>query len=140
MITKRFAMVLAGALLALAAFAAMPACAAGVYLFDLMKQPAYRKAYLVMMAGQKDLPSWLKEITGSGNYVTAPADKVTAGGATYLLINACKAHECDSSALEVMFSQGGAPAYALLIEDSKPRRWFGNPNAAQKAALSKPFQ
>jgi hypothetical protein len=128
------------ALMILTAFAIAPARAAGPFLFDVMKQPAYRKAYLAIFAGAKDLPPWLKEITGKSDYVTAPADKVTIGGVTYLLFNACKPHGCDTDALEVMFGPGGAPAYALLIEGEKPKRWFGNPNVEQQAVLLKPFQ
>lgn len=140
MIAKRFAAWSAGAFLTLMTCSALPAHAANPYLFDLMKQPAYRKAYLAMMKGAKDLPPWLSQITGKEDYVTAPADTVTIAGSTYFLVNACMAHECDTNALEVLFSHGGAPAYALLIEDGKPRRWFGNPNAAQQAELSKAFQ
>lgn len=124
----------------LTTFAIVPARAAGPFLFDVMKQPPYRKAYLAIFAGAKDLPPWLKQITGKSDYVTAPADKVTLGGITYLLFNACKPHGCDTNALEVMFGPGGAPAYALLIEGEKPKRWFGNPNAEQQAVLLKPFQ
>jgi hypothetical protein len=40
----------------------------------------------------------------------------------------------------VLFSAGGAHAYALLIEDGKPNRWFGNPNAAQQAELGEPLK
>ncbi len=140
MMTKHLAAVSAGVLLALMTCSAPPARAANPYLFDLMKQPAYRKAYLAMMKRAPHLPPWLSQITGKENYVTAPADNVTIDGTTYLLVNACKAHDCAANALEVLFSPGGAPAYALLIEDNKPRRWFGNPNAAQQAVLSKPFQ
>lgn len=140
MMTKRFAALLAGALLALMMCSALPARAANPYLFDLMKQPAYRKAYVQMMAGAKNLPSWLKQITGKEDYVTAPADNVTIEGTAYLLVNACKAHDCADNTLELLFSPGGAPAYGLLIIDAKERRWFGNPNAAQQAVLAKPFQ
>ncbi|MGO9133056.1 MAG: hypothetical protein ACLP8A_03270 [Methylovirgula sp.] len=40
----------------LTTFAIVPARAAGPFLFDVMKQPAYRKAYLAIFAGAKDLP------------------------------------------------------------------------------------
>lgn len=140
MITKRFAALSAGALLTLMTCSALPARAANPYLFDLMKQPAYRKAYLAMMKGAKDLPFWLGQITGKEDYVTAPSDTVTIGGETYFLVNACQPHECDTNSIEVLFAPGGARAYALLIEDGKPRRWFGNPNAAQQAELGEPLK
>ncbi|HTJ03652.1 MAG TPA: Ivy family c-type lysozyme inhibitor [Methylovirgula sp.] len=140
MISKRFAALSAGALLTLMTCSALPARAANPYLFDLMKQPAYRKAYLAMMKGAKDLPFWLDQITGKEDYVTAPADIVTIAGTSYFLVNACQPHECDTNAIEVLFSAGGAHAYALLIEDGKPNRWFGNPNAAQQAELGEPLK
>lgn len=140
MTARRRAATAAAALIAAVALQTLPVRGAELDLSDLMKKPAYRKAYLAMIAGAKDLPFWLDEITGGENYVTAPGDRVTIGGTIYVLFNACQPHECDVNALEVMFSPGGAPAYALLLEDGQPKRWLGNPNAAQQMALSEASQ
>jgi hypothetical protein len=140
MMTKRVAALSTGALMALMICSALPARAADLYLFDVLKQPAYRKAYLAMMKGATHLPVWLGQITGKGDYVATPETHATIDGVTYRLFNACKAHDCADNIFEVMFSPGGAPAYAVLTEDKNPKRWFGNPNAAQQKALTSAFE
>jgi hypothetical protein len=134
MIAKRSAAVSACALFALVMSAAFPARAA------VMKQKAYREAFVALVAAEKNLPAWLAQITGKEDYVAEPETHATIDGVTYRLFHACKPHDCAYNELEVMFSPGGAPAYALLIEDNKPKRWFGNPNAAQQAALTQALE
>jgi hypothetical protein len=107
------------------------------YLSDVMKEPAYRKAYAAMLSGASHLPSWLKQITGREDYVGTPETSATVAGISYRLFHACEAHDCMGHELEVMFSPDGAQAYGLLVDGNKPQRWFGAPDAAQQAALSK---
>ncbi len=61
---------LAAALLAGAGVAF--AQATGAYLFDVLKEPQFHKAYAAMLTGATHLPSWLREITGKQNYVATP--------------------------------------------------------------------
>jgi hypothetical protein len=103
-----------------------------------MRQPAYRKAWNVMLHGEKNLPVWLGQITGKGNYVTAPQDDIEIDGVTYSLFNACKAHDCGGNSLEVLFAPGGTQAWAALV-DNGPIRFFGKPTAAQAKVLAAPF-
>jgi Inhibitor of vertebrate lysozyme (Ivy) len=114
--------------------------AADEFLFDAMKKPAYRKAWDTMMRGAKDLPPWLGQISHGDNYVTAPATSETVGGARYSFFNACEAHNCADSKIEVAFSADGSRAFGMLAVDDKPPRWFGAPDAAMQAALTKSMQ
>ncbi|MGA3303086.1 MAG: Ivy family c-type lysozyme inhibitor [Methylovirgula sp.] len=114
--------------------------ATGAYLFDVMKEPQFQKAYAAMLTGATHLPSWLREITGKGNYVATPETPATVGGIPYRLFHACKAHDCAGHELEVMFSPDAAKAYGLLIDGDKPRRWFGAPDADQQTALAKAIE
>ncbi len=125
------------AVIVCASLASLSAAAAEAYLFDVMKQPAFRKAYVAMLAGARHLPSWLDEITGKGDYVATPEADVTINGTRYRLFHACKAHDCAGHELEVMFSADAARAFGLLIDGDHPMRWFGQPDAPQKAALQK---
>jgi Inhibitor of vertebrate lysozyme (Ivy) len=127
---------------ALAAFVAilivLPA-AADEFLFDAMKKPAQKKAWADMMRGAKDLPHWLGQIGHGGNYVAAPATSGTIGDAPaiYSFYHACETHNCADSKLEIVFSPDGSHAFGMLVEGDKPPRWFGAPDAAMQAALTK---
>lgn len=125
-------------LVALAAATSLSAAlAAEAYLFNVMKEPAYRKAYDAMLAGAEHLPDWLDQITGRGNYVATPETDASIGGVTYRLFHACKAHDCSGHALEVMFTPDARKAFGLLIDAKHPQRWFGSPDADQRGALRK---
>ena len=109
--------------------------ATGAYLFDIIKEPAFHKAYVAMLTGATHLPSWLGEITGKGDYVATPETAASIDGVAYRLFHACKAHDCAGHEFEVMFD--GAKAYGLLIDGNRPQRFFGQPNPQQQAALQK---
>lgn len=125
------------ALTAVFIVSARTADATGDYLFDVIKQPAFHKAYVAMLAGAAHLPSWLGEITGKGDYVATPETAASIDGVTYRLFHACKAHDCAGHEFELMFSADGAKAYGLLIDGESPQRFFGQPNPQQQAALEK---
>jgi Inhibitor of vertebrate lysozyme (Ivy) len=121
----------------IASSTAQPANAAGDYLFDVLKQPAFHKAYVAMLAGAKHLPDWLAEITGKENYVATPETAAAIGGVTYRLFHACEAHDCAGHEFEVMFSADGTKAYGLLIDGDQPQRFFGAPNSQQAGSIAK---
>jgi Inhibitor of vertebrate lysozyme (Ivy) len=114
--------------------------AADEYLFDAMKKPAYHKTWDAMMRGAKDLPAWLGQISHGGNYVAAPATSATISGAAFNFYHACEAHNCADSKIEVGFSADGSRAFGMLVDDDKPPRWFGAPDAAMQAALTTAMQ
>jgi hypothetical protein len=126
-------------ILASAAYA-LPATAADPYLFDVVKKPAYARALTSLLQGAR-LPSWTHNLLSPrGDYVGSPVDDVTIAGTRYELFNACKAHECDSSRVEVMFSPNGTQAWAGVYEAGKPITWLGAPSPAQQEAMKGALQ
>jgi Inhibitor of vertebrate lysozyme (Ivy) len=100
---------------------ALPPAAADVYLFDVIKKPAYARSLKGLLRGAKDLPFWTPNLLSTrGDYVGTPVDYVTVGGVKYELFNACKAHQCDDSRVEVMFAPNGAQAWAGVYQAGKP--------------------
>lgn len=115
----------------------LPAAAEEPYLFDVMKNPAYRQAWIAMMSGGDGAPRWLGQVTGKGNYVATPGRRAAIGGANYRFFHACEAHNCAGSQFEVMFTADGRRAYGMLLVEGHPPRWYGGPDAAMQAALAK---
>ncbi|MDB5532862.1 MAG: inhibitor of vertebrate lysozyme precursor [Hyphomicrobiales bacterium] len=108
----------------------------GDYLFDTLKKPAYRKAWNVMLAGEKNIPAWLTIFSKTYNGVASPVKAVSVGGKAYLSGYVCKPHDCAENALQVFFSENAASAVALIRQDGKAR-YLGGPDAAIKAALDR---
>lgn len=131
---------LRSAIIVAACVSGFTAMAAGDYLFDILKEPAFHKAYVRMLEGERDLPSWLGQITGKENYVATPETGATIGATTYRLFHACKAHDCAGHELEVMFPLDGSRAFGMLVDGTHPPRWFGHPDSEQQAALRKGMQ
>jgi Inhibitor of vertebrate lysozyme (Ivy) len=120
---------------------AMPAAAADVYLFDVIKKPAYARSLKGLLQSTKDLPFWTPNLLSTrGDYVGTPVDYVTVGGVKYELFNACKPHQCDDSRVEVMFAPNGAQAWAGVYQDGKPIIWLGAPSLSQQAAMQGALQ
>ena len=129
------------AIILAAAACGLPAAAADPYLFDVVKKPAYARALTSLLQGAPSLPSWTRNLLSArGDYVGSPVAYVTVGGTRYELFNACKAHECDSSQVEVMFSPNGAQAWAGVYEAGRPITWLGAPSPAQQAAMKGALQ
>jgi hypothetical protein len=127
-------------LLAAAAYA-LPAAAADPFLFDVVKKPAYSRSLTSLLQGAGGMPNWTRNLVSPrGDYVGSPVDYVTVGGTRYELFNACKAHECDSSRVEVMFSPNGTQAWAGVYEAGKPITWLGAPSPAQQEAMKGALQ
>jgi hypothetical protein len=123
-------------LVLLLAMGSIPAFAAeGPYLFDLMKQPAYRAAWTGMLAGET-VPAWVEDYAKTLDGPATPSLDISAGDAAYTLAFTCKAHDCGDNQLYVLFSRGGAKAWGLLLTGTQ-RKWLGAPdNAIQDAILS----
>lgn len=122
---------------------ALPAMAAGVYLYDLIKKPTYARSLKALLkdAKEPDFPFWLPNLLSTrGDYVSGPVDYVTVEGVTYGMINACKPHQCDDSRIEVMFAPNGTQAWGGVYQFGKPITWLGTPSAAQQEAMTPPLQ
>lgn len=112
---------------------------AAPYLFDAMKRPSYREAWLALLRGKTKLPAWLGQIAGRGDFVGTPGTSAAIGGVSFELYHACKAHDCAGNEIEVMFAPGGAQVWAALIDHNEPIRYLARPNAAQAKALASAF-
>ena len=105
------------------------------YLFDLLKQQAYRTAWNAMMHGEKNIPKWITTFAKTFDGVATPAQTVEVGGQSDLLASVCKPHDCGGNELYVLFAPRGAKAWGMLMEGENNPRWFGSPGAAEQAAL-----
>jgi len=121
--------------LIVAAFLSLAAVGAAraddVYLFDLLKDPAYKAGWTAMLNGARRVEPWIAALDGPAT----PAVRVTVAGETYLFTTLCKAHDCGDNMLNVLFAPGGAPAYALLVVAGAEPRWLGKPSPAVRKAL-----
>ena len=109
------------------------------YLFDLMKQPAYRKAWANMVNGET-VPLWISKFGVSYNATGAPVEKVSVGGEPYTLAWICEPHNCGDSEAYVLFSPQARQAWALLITEGNRRQWLGDPDATIKNAIESGVQ
>lgn len=122
---------------------ALPAMAADVYLFDLIKKPAYARSLKALLkdAKEPDFPFWLPRLLSTrGDYVSVPIETVTIGAVEYGLINACQPHACDDSRIEVMFAPNGTKAWGGVYQLGKPITWLGSPSPEQQEAMTPPLQ
>ena len=116
------------------------AAAAGHYLFDAIKAPAYLRSLKTVLAGARELPEWTRNLTlEKGDYVGSPGETVAVEGARYETFFACKAHACDTDQFEVMFAPNGAQAWAAIRVDGGALMFLGAPNPAMQAALRPAF-
>ena len=108
----------------------------GPYLFDLMKQPTYRAAWIGMLAGAT-APEWVDTFAKTLDGPATPSIEVLVGDASYTLGFTCKPNDCAENQLYVLFSGGGAKAWGLLII-GKEVKWLGAPDQTiQEAILSR---
>jgi hypothetical protein len=108
--------------------------AGGAYLFDLMKQPAYAKAWKGMVAGES-VPPWVESFGKTLNATGSPVTEIPVGGEPYTLAWICKPHDCGDNQLYVLFAPGARQAWGLLISGGDRRSWLGRPDPAIQAAI-----
>ncbi len=104
-----------------------------VYLFDRLEQPAYARAWAVMLGGQRDIPQWLAN-RAKGSTQGAGHQGVVEGHDVEFY-RACQPHNCSASAFAVMFTDRGTRAKGVLVIDGGTPRFFGRPDAAESAAM-----
>lgn len=111
------------------------ALAAGAYLSDLLKEPAYRASWTALFAGQAGVPEWITTFSETANGVVTPGSDVAIAGATYQYAPVCQPHDCAGNTLGVLFAPGGGQAWALLDAAGEAPRFFGSPDAAVQTVL-----
>lgn len=106
----------------------------GPYLFDLMKQPDYLKAWSEMVEGES-VPSWISAFGTTLNATGAPVSKVSIAGQPFTLAWICEPHNCGDAQAYVLFAPQARQAWALLLSDGTKQRWLGKPDDAVKDAI-----
>jgi hypothetical protein len=104
------------------------------YLFDLLKRPAFRSSFDALFANERNVAEWIVVFQKTGNGVCGPSKRVQAGGAVYLAADVCKPRDCGDNHLQVLFSENGSRATALL-RSPQGQRWFGMPGPQERALL-----
>jgi hypothetical protein len=105
----------------------------GPYLSDLMKQPSHRAAWYGMLAGETP-PPWVELYAKTLDGPPTPAITVKADGQDYTLAFTCKPGACEENQLFVLFSPGGAKAWALLATGGQTK-WLGAPDESVQRAI-----
>ena len=126
-------------LVALMIFSFATPAFAGPYLFELLEIKGYSKGFNALLAGEKNLPAWLKDFAKTMNGAAGPSEDITVDGALDVYANVCKPHDCGGNMLYVIFADGGDPAWGLLEETGTNgktgTRLLGHPGQAMAAAL-----
>ncbi|MFO1161870.1 MAG: Ivy family c-type lysozyme inhibitor [Reyranellaceae bacterium] len=104
------------------------------YLFDLLKRAAFRRSFDALFAGERNVDDWIGVFQKTDNGVCGPSKGVRTGGAVYILADVCKPHDCSANNLQVLFSENGSRAWALL-RSPRGQRWFGAPGPQERALL-----
>lgn len=110
--------------------AASSAQAQGVYLFDVLKRPAYKASWDAMLRGQK-VDRWLPTLRGPADVMKT----VTTSDGPRELGNICKQHDCGDNQFYVLFANGGQRAVGMLQVAGSQPRFFGGPTPGERAAL-----
>ncbi|WP_187294350.1 Ivy family c-type lysozyme inhibitor [Methylobacterium sp. B1] len=110
-----------------------PAAAEEIYLFHLLHQPAYKRAYNAMLKSSPSVPKWVTAYSRTLNGPSQPSRKIKADGETYLLADVCKVHDCLDHKLHVIFAPGGQRAWGRLYENGSTS-WIGSPSPALRKA------
>ena len=101
------------------------------YLFDIIKRPAYKKAWLAMFRNERGVPQWLVRVEGP----STPMEQATMNGVAYQKGFVCKPHDCGDNSFHVIFSADGTKAWGLLLVNEVQERFFGSPGTDMMALL-----
>lgn len=102
------------------------------YYFDWNRNSTFRAAiYKAFKTSKVAVPTWVRQGAGPA----APARIITSGTTKFVLLNTCKARECEKNELFVLFDPVTKAAFAVGQFDGKTT-WIGTPNATAKQLLS----
>jgi hypothetical protein len=106
-----------------------------VYLFDVMRQSVYQKAWKNMVKGEQ-LPPWVEQITKKkNNYVAGPVISIPFPEDSYECFWICKPHNCGNENMKILFAPNATKAWGILIEENEKPQWLGHPDNMIKKAL-----
>lgn len=103
--------------------------ASAEYTWELIKQPAFKTAYLEAL-GSMAKEKWLVQLSGPSDQ----AIKKTVNGEEYLFSNSCKPHACDTDNIAIAYSLTTNRVVAKLLEN-KNVHWLGVPSPEVQAEL-----
>lgn len=123
-------------LLAVLQVAGAPALAAdkGPAMGELLKQPAYIYAWQGMVAGETP-PQWVKDYAATLDGPPVPTITVPLDGETYTLGFTCKANDCETNQLYVLFAPEGRDAWGML-GSADGISWLGRPDQRIQDAIT----
>jgi hypothetical protein len=108
-----------------------------VFLFDVLRKPAYRAAWEKLMKEVQPTPDWLMQFNKNFDGAVGQISTRTIDGASYELSFVCKPQDCAAHKFEVLFDSTVKKAYgALGGVDSSPA-YYGAPAPALQEALAK---
>jgi len=105
------------------------------YLFDLLKNPTYKRSWARMVRSPR-APAWVAGVAGPAS----PSRLVRIGNRTYRLADVCKAHDCGDNQFRVLFSRGGKQAWGALKVAGRKIRFYGRPDRAKRQVLVRAFR
>lgn len=114
--------------------------AGDAYLFDVLKNKTYRKAWDALFIQENQVDNWLARYAKTKDGPATPSEPLTIAGKPYRLNFVCKTHDCGDNFFYVIFNQTGDKAWGILLKNNRVERFFGQPDAAQKAALRQAAQ
>jgi len=123
-------------LLAVLLVAAAPALAEdkGPAMGELLKQPAYIYAWQGMVAGETP-PQWVKDYAATLDGPPVPTITVPLDGETYTFGFTCKANDCETNQLYVLFAPEGRDAWGML-GSADGISWLGSPDQRIQDAIT----
>ena len=94
------------------------------YPWEMLKDSAFTKAYRAVL-GARIKQRWLAKLDGPAN----PVQNITVGGSSesFVLVKACKPHNCNTDNIVILYSPKRKVVYAKLIE-SYNSSLLGNPS------------
>lgn len=105
------------------------------YLYDILRKPQYRQAWLAFFSGEQNVDDWLSQYANTFDGSASPVTTIELGGSHYQISNVCKTHDCGDNKFYVLFAQDGSKAWGLLLKNGKIERFFGSPDDDLKNAL-----
>ena len=105
-----------------------------VYIFDVLRRPNYRAAYVRMLQGQRSLPKWMATPEAAGAGTTNAGTVANVGTEQMEVFEFCEPHNCGGHHTVVGFEHYGDIAKGVLRVDGRTR-FFGNPSPAEIKAL-----
>lgn len=103
-----------------------------VYLYELLKTPAYAASLKAALASGKAVPAWIRD---ENRYIAMPAKTVRIDASEYSISVIALQHATNEAQAAVMFNADGTQAWVEIQEEGKADRFLGSPSEAQKQAL-----